>query len=459
MESELKPINLAPVLAEVLKEVHDCNLSVQFWSRYILQYARAVCEQKESFSVDTLDSAVPMIPMLGQAPPNVTKVRLHSALERARGLRRAIEGAAKFSDPHSPGRNRKVAIGIRAEAVAAACNAAQIQIPFLPPFPPAGQALRRRLSVIASCLPDPLMQNAVRFMPRVFVEYHPSLKATAERVLIKNQPKEVFYEHFGNYTQRLFAYLASEKGATLSHVQTGGHVGESLISVNEAKRFEYDRLLTYGWKLDKKDKPFFAVRLEEFKKKYGHKTSSCGSHKADILIVLSPVTSLARQRQYSELVEALSSNRIAEKFPHIVLRPRGTSRLISSSKQLKSTDFPYRWSVDDGKVEMPKLLGTCRLVIQAEYPSTNFLEALFVDHPAMAIRTDQELTPLAAVHVGRLEKLGLLHKTASDLAAFLEGLELESWWRTVINSTAYQEFKNVFARSKSAFDAFGEPRP
>ena len=121
-------------------------------------------------------------------------------------------------------------------------------------------------------------------------------------------------------------------------------------------------------------------------------------------------------------------------------------------------DISYRWSVDDGKVQMPKLLTTCRLVIQAEYPSTSCLEALFVDRSTMAIRTDQELTPLAAVHVGRLEKLGLLHKTASDLAAFLEGLELEPWWKTVVNSAEYQEFKNIFARSKSAFDASGKPR-
>ena len=459
MESKLNPIDLAPALAEALKELHDCDLSVQFWSRYILQYARAVCEQKECFSVDTLDSAVPMIPMLGQTPPNATRARTHSALERARGLRHVIERAARFSDLHPAGNDRKVAIGIRAEAVAAACNAVQIQIPFLPPFPPAGQARRRRLSVIASCLLDPLMQNAVRFMPRVFVEYHPSLKATVEKVLIKHQPKEIFYEHFGNYTQRLFGYLGSEKGAILTHVQTGGHVGESLISVNEAKRFEYDRLLTYGWRLGKKDKPFFAVRLEEFKKKYSQKTTSNERLKTDILIVLSPVTSLARQRQYSELIEALSRNGIREKFPHIVLRPRGTSRLISSSAQLRSMDIPDCWSADDGKVEMPKLLSTCRLVIQSEYPSTNFLEALFVDHPAMAIRNDQELTPLAAVHVARLEKLGLLHKTAPDLAAFLEEIELEAWWKTVINSAEYQEFKDIFARSKSAFDLSGEPRP
>ena len=95
MERKLKPINLAPALAEALKELHDCHLSVQFWSRYILQYARAVCEQKQDFSSDKPNIIIPMLPTLGALPPTAGKVRLDAALERARGIRLAMKKISK----------------------------------------------------------------------------------------------------------------------------------------------------------------------------------------------------------------------------------------------------------------------------------------------------------------------------------------------------------------------------
>ncbi len=175
-------------------------------------------------------------------------------------------------------------------------------------------------------------------------------------------------------------------------MQTGGYVGETLLSVSAAKRYEYDLLLTYGWSIDRQDQPFFAVRLHEFADEYSEQQRGAGQ--IDVLAIYDRAETKNKLEYYKLCTELLCSQLDRAKYPTVRLRPRGYTRLLSSRKSLIPYGPTRDVELDRGTGKLAKLCRKSKVVVHWMHPSTNFLECIFVDHPVTAVWTEQEVTDI-----------------------------------------------------------------
>lgn len=264
--------------------------------------------------------------------------------------------------------------------------------------------------------------------------------------------KEIYVEHYGSIFEEIFAaYFSEVKGATINQLQQGGFVGETMVSVEPMKRVLYDRLLTYGWSLDIKDEPYYAVRLEQFKEKYfSYKKND---ELIDVLIVYGSAENSKKdvEAYYFHCTSVLLNLLDGNKYSKLKLRPRAASRLLRLTKLPKVFENVSKDKIDRGYQDISKLRSSASIVIQLSVPSTNFLECIFVDQPVIGI--DKNIFPTSSVKpfLTFFHEVGILHNNIESLIAFLNNVNLDEWWLKVKSEPMYAKFKDQFARSKKQY--------
>ena len=435
-----------------MNEVHGTNFSEKFWTRLLIPYAWTYYNQREHYEFTDSKYPIPFQPIGGWSPPGKSQVIKDILLATLRSLK------GKYS-PRKIGevlpRNGKLVLGIRGEIAAAELDATFVSFNWIPFLGFADPEPRKRLMSLAEKADSPEGKWLVEQMPEVYLEYFGRLlriMQTVDSVVIS----DIYVEHYGSFFDRLLAFYLSERGASVNQLQLGGYIGETIQSVDAVMRFERDKHLTYGWRINPEDIPFYSIRLEQFRAKY----ESCrnSEKKLDLLVVYNHVNSRATREHYEYCSDVLRDNLSSDQYPKIMLRPRGSTRLLSAKKSLRFLKGFASGQIGSGKEDMAQLCAKARLVIHWSHPSTNLLECIFVDQPVVAVQLNSTPTDIVKPHYRFLKEVGILHDDPSSLVNHISRIDVESWWSSIICREEYQLFKRTFARSKDDYMAeqFGQ---
>lgn len=437
-------IDLCGWLAPILNELHGLNFSTKFWSRILASYALSVINQKPYFEKEKFEYPICFEPINGWAPASrtaVVKGRILSTLRSLKGKypTRGVLVVAMNSE--------RLALGPRAATFSRELDAAPLSFNCASTLKYPNRKARSYLSSIARSQDCTFHTNVIRSIPKIYAEYFGTL-LNSLRKFDGTSVNEILVEHYGSPSEEILAaYLSEVKQARISQLQQGGFVGETKLSILPIARVKYDRLLTYGWQINKEDHPFFAVRLEEYRARY----NSCltDRNSIDALFVYgAPPNSTSLEQHYTAVTTTILSELDRRRFKNILLRPRATSR------RLGLVEFPKVFSkvgndqLDTGRKPIHELCASARIVVQVMMPSTNFLECIFVDQPVVSIDTNSMPTEVIAPFIDFFHAKGVLHKDATSLIGFLNRVNIRAWWSDVISDPIYAEFKKTFARSR-----------
>lgn len=441
-------IELCDFLGPKLNHLHDVNFSIEFWRRVLDAYARSVINQQPYYECPKFEFPLPFLPINGWVPASITKVVLDRTLVTLRSVKRGkfkLPNAAKALEGV-----KKVAFGTRGEIVAGDLAAVHASFDWVRFLGMPDRSVRHRLNNEAIKLSDPVRRNAYAGLPKIYVEYFPNL-LTHFSTLSESTVREIFVEHYGSfYEMVLAAYLSEVVGAQITQLQTGGGTGETTVSIGQTKRSAYDRLLTYGWQISGHDKPFYAIRLEEFKKNY-QRAVGCGDS-FDVLFMLGQAESSEELRaHYSRCVDEIRSKLDRAKYLKFRFRPRATSRALRIVKKPISLNGVPKTLIDDSLKPIASVCSRARIIVQLTMPATNFHECIFIDKPVLAIDTNNIKTQIALPFHNFFHECGVFHRDVAELVKFLNNTDIDEWWAKVVRDYRYQEYKRQFARSKADY--------
>jgi hypothetical protein len=221
--------------------------------------------------------------------------------------------------------------------------------------------------------------NIIALMPKVYIE---DFRRLYNNIPLYRPESKSFHISFLESTyMRMLVAKYVENGSELCYYQHGGFYGEyEFLSLHRFENSISDKFMTWGWKMLPNDTPSYAYRLNSFVNKY--KKVFKNDFKYDLILVIPGIENRNRNVIRTELLYLLELV-ILEKFPAICLRPRPIAKINRKGEFsfLNNTTI----YLDSGYSKVVNLIAESRLVVQLEYPSTNFLECLAVDHPVVAI--------------------------------------------------------------------------
>lgn len=416
------------LFTDALNYAHESSFSPRFWQIILIkEIGRAIRPELTVNGRPLKISKVKRIEKL-----RVKSIHFAKSLLRL-GTKRRYDSVLKNTNIIACSFSKSVEFGTEPEA-------------YLPYFFPKVRAFqkepRKRLDHYAQSLQNEFHRSAVQNISDIFVE---RFSAIISQVPMYNpEQKEfhlpVFNHWFINFTVAKYV----EAGARFICYQHGGFYGEMAyhpdyhITQNMA-----DQFVTWGWQLSGIDKPWFSYKLELFGRRYNHQKRR---KLFNILIPLPSLDEMGRQK-FSGILYTFLAEIDRIQYSNIYVRPRPTSRHRSFRKKLDflSGDF-IRGS---GKNPIHEDIANSQLVFQPHHPTTNFLECVFVDHPVVVLIEDNfEITSIAQPFYEAFFKMNVFHREMKSLTDHLNSIDLHLWWKEVIASPDYQNFKNTFARSK-----------
>jgi putative transferase (TIGR04331 family) len=303
---------------------------------------------------------------------------------------------------------------------------------------------RQRLNSIAENEPNIFLKNVLLQMPLYHVE---GFSMILEKVPKLEHPEayEFHFEHGDSFFMEMLVAYYVEYGARAIMYQLGAFIGEvDYLTINPVMYAKIDEHRTYGWKINEKDVPHAAYRLEEFSKLC---SSYKESEKYDILIVYNN-NAVEKEifAQYKINSHYLFENLKAIQSKKLLLRPRGKSKKLDSSKDLLMMNPPSNSEIDKGMAPLAQLVAMSKLVIHWEVPATNFLECIYIDKPVVGIIQNIDPTEFVMPHYNNLKRLGILHDDVFSLVHHLNNCDWNKWWEEVIVNPHYLLFKNTFTK-------------
>lgn len=214
-----------------------------------------------------------------------------------------------------------------------------------------------------------------------------------------------------------------------------------------------NKLLTWGWKKNKKDEPFSTGKLKINNKKMTFmydKALLIGSNfcKYDYRLSSEPNSSLIfNNSNYInskiKLIKEISKNYKLIYKPHEV---NNWYNELVEFKKLKNFDI-------DKKNNLLDLAYNSKLIIICHL-STAFLESLSLNKPLILLLDKKfyEISNIAKKYFNLFEKVGVLHYSVNSIKNFLKKNNLEDWWSNKKLQEVRQEFLNEFFNIKKNHD-------
>ena len=304
---------------------------------------------------------------------------------------------------------------------------------------------RLQLNKMASIENDLFKRNILLQLPRVYVECMDYFFKLIPQV---TSPERITFhmEHQPSVFMNIMIAHYAEHGAKIYEYQSGGFVGETTLSIDPVRYAVIDKHRTYGWKIHEKDEPFYAVRLESFRREYEKSCSRVTKSQYDIIAVYNQVNSVKTEEWYTAVSQTFFQGIDRQKYPRILLRPRGKSRKFNNRKELAFLNPPKDILVDKGMKSMATLTAQSRLIVHWDHPSTNLLECIYVGHPVVAVLTNEFPTELVRPFYDFFLGVGVMHSSADGLIEHLNKVNIDEWWDEVIKMDMYERFKMLFTR-------------
>ncbi len=316
---------------------------------------------------------------------------------------------------------------------------------YLPDYFPSlrkkNNAKRLKANDVANKQEDIFYRNVLKQLPEIYVEYFDGL---LDMIPLENPGKKVFHTSLlDSFFSKFLIAKYLDNGAKLYYYQHGAYYGE--LATHNAHRNESaiaDKFITWGWKINEKDTPGKAYRLEKFKREYDSK-------KTDFVydcLFCYPGINNTNRKQYQKYTDDLVTKLDKSKYKKLIARPRPSSKLPFVSHKI---GFPVskEITIDSAKKGIVDTIVKTRLVIQFTVPSTNFTECLYVNHPTIGLLNNDNPTDVVKPFYDFFLKVGVLHHDFNSLIAHLNKIDLDAWWSDVCATEEYKEFKNTFLRA------------
>lgn len=430
-------LELCEYLTPVMNEIHDINYSFRFWATLLRTYVKTCVNRENLMSEKILENKPVLLPYNGWDLPT-KKDRWKNYLRYHANF---VLKSSSINEVHDKIRqDNNICLGLRAKYLV------EYGIGVYCPdhFPlcafNAGRKKRENAQEIADQKKIIFHKNIIRQIPRFYVEYFDQL---INKIELINPAKKTFHaEHISAFMKMLIAVYV-EHGSKYYRYQYGGFVGETEQSVAEVNYIDIDRLRTYGWKINKKDEPFKAFRLEQFREQY---KKINGSKIYDAAVIYNQINRVSQKKRYKKLSEKFFHQIDHIRFSKILLRPRGFTRKLDNSGELSFLELPSFITVDKGKKPMADIVQRTGIVVHLNHPSTNFLECVYVNHPVVAILTNNEATDIVKPFYQFFLDEKVMHPDIDSLIIHLNNENLDIWWNDVIKKQMYKAFKEQFAK-------------
>lgn len=425
-------------LAPIMNEIHEVNYSERFWTLLLAKYVTTINTRRAEFT-NSLITLRPRIEPLNSFVPPTFKQRFIVALKynvkafKSRAQEKIIDQQLS--------QNNQIAFGFHD------VPSIKDDVPtYLDTFYPLrygrikNKNLRSKLNKIALRYTSIFERNVVRQLPISYVEL---FAKNMDRIKLYAPEEKTFHLSMieSDYMRFMLAKY-SENGSKIHYYQHGAFYGEyKYYSPYEWEYLICDKYFTWGWKINEKDTPWKAYRLNRFARNYA---KFKGDKRYDCMVVFPQITahSLAEfQTKTGKLIESLDQT----KYKSILIRPRPSATDLKYDEQFKFITDP-RAKIDDGKSVIGELISESKLIIQYNYPSTNFLECLYVDAPSVVILTNKEPTDVAKPFYEFFLEVGVFHYDFESLVQHLNKIEVDKWWAELKKHPKYIEFKNTFIR-------------
>jgi putative transferase (TIGR04331 family) len=284
--------------------------------------------------------------------------------------------------------------------------------------------------------------NIVDLMPKVYIE---DFKRIHDSIQLYDPNSKSFHISFLESTyMRILIAKYVENGSKLYYYQHGSFYGDyEFLSLHRFETSIADKFMTWGWKLLPNDCPSYAYRLNTFVSKY--KEAFKSNFKYDLIFVIPGIENKNRDAVKSELHNLLESVD-REKYSRMCIRPRPIAKINRKGEFGFINDNTVY--LDSGYSTMVNLIAESKFVVQLEYPSTNFLECLSVDHPVVALLKNDTPSEIVKPHYDYLLSVGIFHKDVDTLITHLNSIDLPKWWADTILSPGYISFKREFLNLK-----------
>jgi len=435
-ERPLKVLEICEFLFPLMNKIHGTNFSFRFWTTLLKYHVTTMVNREVFLTNNILENKPYLLPINAWEIPSAKKVRQKSIYY----LGKALNNNTRINKiNYIINKNDDVCLGTRGKefekfGLGVYCPS------YYPLFLISKRSTRKIANSIARQQQTSFMENIIRQIPKYYVEYFSYLINKIE--LIEPNKKVFHAEHVSPFMEMLSAYYV-ENGAKYYQYQLGGFIGETQNSIDSVVYSTIDKRRTYGWRIHEKDEPHYAYRLEQFKQQY------CSSKQiidTDILICFSSVNIQTKNR-YKLITEKFIQEIDINKYPHVKLRPRGVTRRKNNKKELEFLETPAFVRIDEGMKQMADVMSSSKVVLHWDHPSTNFLECVYVDHPVVAILTNDYPTDIVKPFYDFFLEQGVFHRDVESLVKHLNNIEVREWWKNVIKQPMYYKFKETFAKA------------
>jgi hypothetical protein len=428
--------NIRTLLTEVMNELHSKEAEKRFWGILLEEYIRLVLARKTSFEESIIDYPTTLFPVGGTQFPSL-KQKTISRLKQF--VKSFLSRKHKHDIVDLLQKRSEFRIGFP-EYPGLSDNEVGV---YLPPYEPfvyfsADNEKRKQLYGISERFEDIFLKNVVRQLPKIFVEHFSEMY---NRVELYNPGEKTFHVHnMRTYYDQLIVAKYVEHGAGLIWYQHGSHYGEFIWEyMHDVEHNFSDEFRTWGWKINEKDRPWKAYRLEKFKFEY----DSYGKEQPHRLLVLYPKMYSKYKEPAVKDSEYLFSNIDRTKYNSITVRPNPPHKKHSHASEL-SFIRDKEIIVSSGLEPVAKEVSESIAVIQMNVPGTNFLECIYTDHPTIGLLRNDQPTKIIEPFYDFFLKTGVLHLTVESLVEQLNRIDIDTWWHEIISKPEYLTFKNRF---------------
>lgn len=434
-----------PLLTNVLNEVHGKKFSERFCRILLEDHVRAIISFEKELTTEAPGVKADQLSLNNSFVASGKERFRRKIVQLAKHL---LSGKNRAKRDEIMRKNQNISLGFSSFSE-------QHEIPSLkelpdyhPVFMRKGDSSKRKvLYEIADRFQDHFTRNSIRLLPGYVIEH---FEKEYEKIDVIDPDQKSFHVLQLRFTEfdSLFVAKYVEHGSKLYWYQDGQEMAE--LAYKYARHIQYsvaDQYKTWGWKQKEMDTPWKSYPLLKFRTKYENIQNS---GKYDLMLCY-PLLNTENRAFNEKNTEELLQNLNREKNFNILARPYPVSRKQSNEGQLHFIK-DKRVTVSTGLTPMVKEMSECRLIIQMEIPSTNFMECIFVNHPGTGLIVNDQPTEMIKPYYDAFSELGIFHYTIDSMVQFLNQTDIDEWWESMITHEKMKEFKSTFASESIPVD-------